>query len=868
MIRAVAVLAMLALSPSLTAQAPATPEAGVDHAALIRSMDGAALTRGQTIYQTMCVVCHGEPGKPGSLPNSRAFWKEPFKNGGDPYGIYQTLTSGLGQMPAMPMLSPAQRHEVAHYVREKLVKANNPSAYVAVDRAYLDKLPKPKGTFVETREMKEFRKGPKYHRMDFGPVMMWTLAADRGNIAQKGIAIRLDSGPGGISKGRAWMLYEHDTMRVAAAWTGSDFINWRNIAFNGAHHVHPTIVGDTAFTQPDEPAWADPSGGAFADTRFRGPDGKPYGPLPRAHLRYRGTYRHGDRSALFYQVGAREVLESPGCVDLAGKLVFTRTFRVAPGTGAIKCRIAAEGEAVTLRGSSPVRLESSGGHHLLHVPPASEALSFTVEIATRLAAPEGFAPISPAPEDLLELTRGGPPQWPHPLPAKTGPVIPGDGFEAMPLDFPDDATNPWKTQWRPAGLDFLADGKRLALCNWMGDVWIVSGIDDPGGDLAWRRIASGLHQPLGLKIVDDVIHITCRDQIVRLRDLNGDGETDFYECFNSDHQVTEHFHEFAMGLQTDRDGNFYYAKSGRHALPALVPQHGTLLKVSRDGSETTIIANGFRAANGICVNDDGTFWVTDQEGNWMPKNRVNLVKPGGFYGNMWSYGAPEDTGDATMEEPLVWITNRMNRSPGELVRVTSDKWTPLTGKLVDMSYGMGRMFLVLRDESDPAQGAVVAMPVGDFPTGVMRGRFHPASGDLFACGMAVWASNKHQDGGLYRVRRTAAPAHLPIAWATGPGSLRITFSDPLDSAAAETPASYQLTTWDIRRTERYGSAHLNESAMEIRSASVSPDKRTVTLHIPSLAPTRCLRLAATLKAADGGDFTREVHATIHRLESP
>ncbi len=62
--------------------------------------------------------------------------------------------------------------------------------------------------------------------------------------------------------------------------------------------------------------------------------------------------------------------------------------------------------------------------------------------------------------------------------------------------------------------------------------------------------------------------------------MNGDDETDFYACFNSDHQVTEHFHEFAMGLQTDDAGNFYYAKSARHALPAVVPHHGTLLRVS------------------------------------------------------------------------------------------------------------------------------------------------------------------------------------------------------------------------------------------------------------------------------------------------
>ena len=39
--------------------------------------------------------------------------------------------------------------------------------------------------------------------------------------------------------------------------------------------------------------------------------------------------------------------------------------------------------------------------------------------------------------------------------------------------------------------------------------------------------------------------------ITKLHDLNGDNEIDYIESFNNDHQVTEHFHEFAMGLQTD-----------------------------------------------------------------------------------------------------------------------------------------------------------------------------------------------------------------------------------------------------------------------------------------------------------------------------
>ena len=75
-----------------------------------------------------------------------------------------------------------------------------------------------------------------------------------------------------------------------------------------------------------------------------------------------------------------------------------------------------------------------------------------------------------------------------------------------------------------------------------------------------------------------------RDQITCFATLNGDGETDFYENFNNDAQVTEHFHEFAMDLQVDAEGNFYYGQGRPARAAALVPHHGTLLKVAGDGT--------------------------------------------------------------------------------------------------------------------------------------------------------------------------------------------------------------------------------------------------------------------------------------------
>lgn len=852
------------LHGQITALAPPSPaELAVDHVKLIKGLDEAALKRGETLYQTLCVVCHGTPEKAGSLPLSRAFWREPFKNGGDLHGIYRTLTGGLGLMPPWPMLTPAQKYEVSHFVRETFVKPHNAAAYKAVDEAYLAALPKPQGEFVETAEMKDFQQGPKYLRMDFGSALMWTLEAAPDNIAYKGIAVRLDEGAGGVSKGRAWMLYDHDTLRVAAAWSGDKFVDWRGIAFDGSHGTHTKIAGETAFVNGNSPGWANPATGRYDDARILGLDRKPYGPLPRSWMRYEGLSHHGQVVVLHYTIGRAKVLESPGCEVNDGRLAFTRTLEIGASDVALEMRVAGVEERVTLKGAKASQLALSEDFQVLRVPARREMERVTVRIESELKAPADLKAIPP-PTDLAALTRGSAPQWAVNLPSAQGAKITGEGIEAETLAFPDPATNPWHTQWRPGGLDFFADGRRLALCTWMGDVWVVKGLS--GGGPTWRRIAAGLNQPLGLKIVDDVIHITCRDQLVRLIDHNGDGETDYYECLNSDHQVTEHFHEFAMGLQTDTAGDFYYAKSARHAKPPLVPQHGTLLRVKKDGSKTEIVANGFRAANGVSVNDDGTFYVTDQEGHWTPKNRINLVREGRFYGNIWSYGAPEDKSDRAMEQPLVWLTNEFDRSPGELVRVTPSSWGALQGRLLDISYGMGRMNLILQDESDPAQGAAVALPMPDFPTGVMRGRFHPTTGDLYTCGMAVWASNKIQDGGLYRVRRTPSPMHLPMTWRTGKDSITVTFSDALDKTSAEDIDHHTLKVWDLGRSANYGSKHLSERVLGITKASLADDGRTLSLTIPGLPSTRGLELQCTLKGVDGRAFTRSIHATIHRLQ--
>ena len=128
--------------------------------------------------------------------------------------------------------------------------------------------------------------------MDYGPMLATTIEFGNGgkNIAQKAIAIRLDGGPGGVVRGSRWMVFEHDTLRMAAAWSGK-FLDWNGIQFNGRHGVHMRANGDRACNLI-QPALAGPTRRlAHLKTTKEWKEGikRKYGPLPAAWGKFRGT---------------------------------------------------------------------------------------------------------------------------------------------------------------------------------------------------------------------------------------------------------------------------------------------------------------------------------------------------------------------------------------------------------------------------------------------------------------------------------------------------------------------------------------------------------------------------------------------------
>ncbi len=458
--------------------------------------------------------------------------------------------------------------------------------------------------------------------------------------------------------------------------------------------------------------------------------------------------------------------------------------------------------------------------------------------------------IPTAEHPLRELTRGGPAQWPQVVETQ-GARGTGSPYAIDTLTLPFD--NPWKALIFAAGHGFYRNGD-IALCSMTGDVWRVSGVDENLAHLRWRRIASGLHQPLGLVMVDDDPVVLGRDQITRLRDLNGDGEADFYECVSNGYSTSPSGHDFTTGLELGADGWFYSVAS-----------HIGVFRV-RAGGQAEVLATGFRNPNGLSVGPDGTIVTSVNEGDWTPASQLMQIKPGGYYG----YPGPKD-GVAT-ELPLAYLPRGFDNSCGGQVWVDSNQWGPMHGQLIHFSQGAGRHFLVLREtvEGTP-QGAAVPL-AGDFLAGVHRGRFSPHDGQLYVSGMTGWGTYAPDDGCLQRVSYTGGAVHLPVRSEVRANGVLLTFSEPLDPALAGKASSHFAQCWNYRYSSAYGSKEYSAAwpklpghdVVDIKSAQVLGDGRQLFLEMPQLQPVQQLHLLLTVNA----DVQREMILTLHKLGAP
>ena len=488
------------------------------------------------------------------------------------------------------------------------------------------------------------------------------------------------------------------------------------------------------------------------------------------------------------------------------------------------------------------------------------------------------------------------PRWGEPpvTSGSLGDPLPqsGGAFAVDTVELPFE--NPHRALLYLSGIDFTPgsgeDGGTAYVAAAHGDVWQVRGL---GGDLSrveWRRFATGLYQPLGLKVRDGEVFVLGRDRITKLVDVNGDGEADRYENFNSDLDILGQPHAYAMALETDAAGNFYFLKSG----PAETEHGGTLVRVSADGSEMTVLGTGFRHPNGIGVAPPGTdlegfVTAADNEGNWVPATPLHAVPAG--------TGTPR-AADANYYAGYVPTAHRRERG-----RVRSAAALDAAGRGDQRrraglgaprrprggvgAAGGGDVAPVVR----PLHGEPRADRTGERPRPSVPGGGHAAAGGAVlrrglprgvvpGDGRPVGrrAGRVADRGGPRRLPATPPPHRPAPAYAHRRAGSSTTGSN-CDFATelgetADDPAAWQVEAWTYRRGADYGSPELKASdptveghdAWAVETVAVSPDRTRVFLELPGIAPVMQYSIAASLNAADGEPVPVDLFGTIHRLD--
>ena len=408
-------------------------------------------------------------------------------------------------------------------------------------------------------------------------------------------------------------------------------------------------------------------------------------------------------------------------------------------------------------------------------------------------------------------------------------------------------------QPRVGGLAFLPDG-RLLVTTWdiVGGVYLLEGVET--GDtskIKIKLIASGLAEPLGITVVNGEIYVLQKHELTKLVDVDGDEIIDEYQTICDGWQVSGDFHEFAFGL-VYKDGYFYATLSLAMRLMSgekQKPDRGKTIKIGMDGSYEWI-NYGLRTPNGIGLGIDNQIFITDNQGEWIPGNKLIHVKKGEYHGMPW--GLPDPKSPPPTALPAIWLPeDEIANSPSQPVLMEDG---PYKGQMLhgDVTHGgIKRDFL--EKINGEYQGAVFRFSQG-FEAGVNRLCWGP-DGALYVGGLGMvggW-SWKEKQYGLQRIKYNGKPTFEMLAVRAKHNGFEIELTEAMDPGQEIKAPDFLVQQWWYLPTDNYGGPKMDLEKLEIEKISLSKDRTHILLEIHGLKKEHVVyfRLPETLKSATG-----------------
>jgi len=421
------------------------------------------------------------------------------------------------------------------------------------------------------------------------------------------------------------------------------------------------------------------------------------------------------------------------------------------------------------------------------------------------------------------------------LPMANVSKIPGDQYPLQDVhpSFDLFQARPYNFKPKVGGIDFKADG-RMIVSTWdpSGSVYVLDNVQS--GDttkIKVKRIAFGLAEPLGVKVVNDTIYVMQKHEMTRLIDNNGDDIIDEYQTLCDDWKVSSNFHEFGFGLAY-KDGHFYATLAtainpGGASTQPQVPDRGKVIKVNKNTGEMAFIASGLRTPNGIGIGYNGDLFVADNQGDWLPASKIVHVRDGAWFGSRSV--DPLGTKDLKEDLPLVWLPqDEIGNSPSTPLALDLGLYK---GQMIHGEVTNGGIKRVFIEEIDGKLQGCVFRFIQGLEAGINRIAWGP-NNELYAGGIGNpgnWGHTGKLKYGLQRLVFNGKPTFEMLAVRAKTNGMEIEFTEPLTEGDGWNPEDFEVKQWYYKPTKEYGGPKLEEKKMVVKSSSLSEDRKKVFL---------------------------------------
>ncbi len=714
-----------------------------------------------------------------------------------------------------------------------------------------------------------------------------------GNFVVRGILLPLPSGH--------CVLFDQELMRVAGLWavpagqSPVTLLTMAQISYadtrKKAAAAHPQPTGPLLLSTGMHPGVGSDAESLWVDLRTpRGYGDEGRGALPANLARFDGIELAGPVAILSYHVGGTAVREWFETRSIGRETEILRHLEIAPhatplpftvgaveGSGWIlsnprsataqtaalgRVRIQTNADSLTFREFHGELIATAAGS----TQPQRVSLGIFLEPSSSADASEsnqspavGATPLTPARTAAL--------RWPG---SATAPAqlasLQQNGLTIDRIATPDN--NPWKRRVRVADLAFLTDDRAVVL-GYDGDVWLVDGFADPAlARLTWRRYASGLQEPLAILVVNGVIQVATKNGVVRLHDRDGNGEADWFENFNDQILQSQTTRSFPLSMELGPDGSTYVTQGGIVTRSGLISggegtaHTGAIFKISPDGRSSQAIATGAREPFVAVHPKTGLITATDQQGHFIPSSVSYLVRPGDHF------GYPENK-PLKLTPPLVWIPHEQDTSSSSEAWMVGDGMGPWNNRLLHLSYGTGRMFLISPDlDAQTPQGAAIPLDLKtDLP--LLHARMNLRGDAMFLIGFQIWGTTTTTNWSIGRLHPGPTPIVTALAARSCADGVLLEFATPLDPESLR-PDKVAVRAWNYQRSSAYGSGRYTldgaagTTPWPVGQVVLSTDRKSVFIHLPKLPPVMELELRHDFRLADGTAARGYAYFTIHQ----